>query len=188
MKKLFTLLLVSCSVSAHADCYMRSDINLSKMDVRGQPTDIQKIVMPDEAGKKCVIRYRIYADNEWRTVEGTGTGSTEKESCGKAMDIKKAYSLIEITPGIIHAENQLVCSDLLDIYVRPVRRGDLIWESETDMHSDLGERGKYFFYKQARCRKFIERTARDQNLIIYQGIICQNDTGSNSKWRVIDKY
>lgn len=178
---------MSASVSVYADCYMRADINLSQMKVQGTPTDIQKLVAPDALGNKCTVRYRLWADGQWRTLEGSAVARTEAEACARAMT-SKIYSLVEITPGLITSDNQMVCSDLPEITVRPVNRGELIWESETDMHSHPSQRGQYFTYKQARCRKFIERTARDQNLIIYQGIICQNDTGPNSKWRVIDKY
>lgn len=188
MKKTLLVLLLASSTHSMAECYLRSDIHLSKMQILGDPTDIQKLVVPDTKGKKCTIRSRVWANDEWRTIENSGVGPSESEACTLAMDLNKSYALVEAIPGKISADNQLVCSDLPDIQVRKVRRGELIWESETDMHSHPEERGKYFYYKQARCRKFIERTARDQNMIINQGIICQANTGPNSKWWVIDKY
>lgn len=187
MKKTIIALMLSTGLSAHADCYIRSDITLSQMSVQGSPTDIQTISTPDVNGHKCVARYRVYADNQWHTMESSAVSPSQPEACARALT-SKSYALLEITPKLVASDNQIVCSDLPDIRIRPVHQGELIWESETDMHSHPSQKGKYFTYKQARCRKFIERTAKDQNLIVYTGIICQNDTGPNSKWRVIDKY
>lgn len=188
MKKAIILLLCFASSTAVADCFMRSNISLSRQTIHGAPTDIQRLVVPDDRGQKCVMRYRIYVDAEWQTAEGVGHGKTEDQACKQALDLGRGAVLQEVEPSRIRADNQMVCSDLPDIRVRPVNRGELIWESETDMHSHPQERGKYFTYKQAKCRKFIERTNKDQNMIVYQGIICQSNTLSGSKWRVIDKY
>lgn len=188
MKKAIILLLCLASSAAVADCYIRSDIKLSKQVIHGAPTDMQRLVVPDNRGQKCIMRYRIYVNTAWETAEGTGYGKTEDRACQQAMDLGRASVLQEVEPTHVRADNQMVCSDLPDIRVRPVRRGELIWESETDMHSHPQERGNYFSYKQAKCRKFIERVGKDQNMIVYQGIICQASTMPGSKWRVIDKY
>jgi hypothetical protein len=188
MKRL-ALLLCLISSSAVADCYMRSDIKLSRQAINASPTDIQRMVTPEPNGHKCVARYRVYVNNEWVTAEGTATAKTETEACARAQDLGRGYILAEVTPDRITTTNQMVCSDLPDIRVRPVNRGELIWESETDMHSHPRERAEpYFQLKHATCRKFIERANKDQNLIVYQGIICQANTGANSKWIVLDKY
>jgi hypothetical protein len=188
MKKVIILAICLASSSAIADCYMRSNINLSRQTVYGAPTDIQRAVAPDSGRQKCVMRYRIYINDAWQTAEGVGYGKTEDAACEQALNLSRGTVLQEVEPSSVRADNQMVCSDLPDIRVRPVRRGELIWESETDMHSHPQERGNYFNYKQAKCRKFIERVDKEQNLIIYQGIICQANTLAGSKWRVIDKY
>jgi hypothetical protein len=103
------------------------------------------------------------------------------------MDVGQGQVLSEIEPTSIRSDMQMVCSDLPDIRVRPVRIGETIWESETDMHNHPRERG-YFWYKRAKCRMFQERNPKDRNLITYQGIVCQATGLPNSKWRVIDKY
>ena len=188
MKKSIILLLCLVSSTALADCYIRSNISLSKQLIYSKPTDIQQLVVPDDRGQKCVMRYRIYVNASWQTAEGVGYGKTEDIACAQALDTTRGAVLQEVEPTTVRADSQMVCSDLPDIRVRPVQRNELIWESEADMHSTPQERGKYFVYKEATCRKFIERTNKDQNLIIYQGIICQNSTVPGSKWRVIDKY
>ena len=81
----------------------------------------------------------------------------------------------------------MVCSDQPEIRVRRVHVGDRIWESETDLHILPAER-KYFTYKGTQCRTFIERDARDQNMYLYQGIMCKEDSRPNTKWLVLDKY
>lgn len=180
--------LVVASV-AEATCYQRASINIVGQRINTAPTDIQRLVTPDPAGYQCVARYRLHVGQRWITVEGTAVHATEQQACELAMDLRRAQALEDVGPARVGADHQLVCSDLPDIRVRSVRRGEIIWESETDLHSHPLERATpYFSIKQARCRKFIERVSKDQNLIIYQGVICQATTDSNSKWLVLDKY
>ena len=68
-----------------------------------------------------------------------------------------------------------------------MRIGDVIWQSEVDIHTIPTER-RDFWYKRSRCRMFIERDAKNSNLWLYQGEICQISNTPDSKWRVIDKY
>ena len=189
MKLAVLLILFTVGGTAEAACYQRASINITSQKINTAPTDIQRLVTPDARGYQCVARYRLHVGQAWVTVEGTAVARTEDEACKQALDIKRASALEDVPPARVGADQQLVCSDLPDIRVRPVRRGELIWESETDLHSHPLERATpYFTLKQASCRKFIERVPKDQNLIIYQGIICQANTGTNSKWLVLDKY
>lgn len=178
--------LINCG-KAQADCYVRSSIKLSRPDIDAGPTDLQKLVVPDALGKKCVVRYRVHVGDEWYTAEGTGTGRDEGSACVQAMDIGRGSVLAEVEPSRVRADTQMVCSDIPDIRIRPVRIGEVVWESETDMHRHEQER-KYFDYKQTKCRMFTERNSKDRNLYTYQGIICKADTNPNGKWQVVDKY
>lgn len=188
MKQLLVALTLVASTSAMAECYIRSDIRLSSQKIHIKPTDVQSVVTPEGSGHRCVSRYRVYTD-QWITAEGSAVAKTQALACQQAEDIGRGYVLAEVTPNQISATNQMVCSDLPDIRVRPVKRGETVWESETDLHSHPLERANpYFKIKQARCRKFIERTALHQNLIIYQGVICQATTDPKSQWIVLDKY
>lgn len=182
MKRLL-LLLILASGTVNADCYMRSSIRLTQ----GQPVDWQRLATPDARGQKCVVRYRVQIDNRWQTAEGVGYGSTEGLACAQALDINRGSILEEVTPGRVRADTQMVCSDLPEINVHPVRIGDVIWQSEVDIHTIPAER-KDFWYKRSQCRMFIERDTKNANLWLYQGVICKVDTTPNSKWRVIDKY
>jgi hypothetical protein len=187
MKRLFILGLCLVSTTVFADCYVRSSIKLTRQAINAGPTDIQKMVVPDAIGQKCVLRYRVHIGDEWHTAEGTSVGKTEAEACARAQDIGNGRVLAEVEPSQIRADTQMVCSDLPDIRIRAVRIGEVVWDSETDMHRNEQER-KYFDYKQTRCRMFTERNAKDRNLYTYQGIICKADTNPNGKWRVVDKY
>lgn len=189
MKRTLILLLCLASSSALADCYQRSNIKITQQKINTAPTDIQTLVTPDAKGQKCVARYRLHIGTAWATVEGTAVAKTQEEACSQAVDVKRGIALEEVAPATVSADQQMVCSDLPDIRVRPVHKGELIWESETDLHSNVLERrNPYFQLKESTCRKFIERTPKHQNLIIYQGIICKATTASNSKWIVLDKY
>lgn len=172
---------------ARADCYVRSNIKLTRQSINAGPTDVQKLVVPDSAGQKCVMHYRVHIGNEWHTAEGTGVGLTEGDACKTALIIGNGSVLAEVEPSRVSADTQMVCSDLPDIRIRAVRIGEVVWESETDMHRNEQERG-YFDYKQTKCRMFTERNAKDRNLYTYQGIICRVNSIPNSKWRVVDKY
>jgi hypothetical protein len=172
---------------AHGECYMRVSTHLTQRIVNSQPTDIQKLVTPDIRGQKCVLQYRVHIGNDWQTAEGIGYGANEAEACSQALDVNRGSLLEEVTATSVQADNQMVCSDIPEIRVHPVRIGDIIWESETDIHTIPAER-PYFWYKRSRCRMFVERSARDQNLVMYQGIICRQNSTGPSKWQVIDKY
>lgn len=170
-----------------ADCYTRSDLRLIRSQIDAGPTDFQRIVTPDPKGSKCSVRYRVHVGNEWKTVEGTAVARTESEACTRAADLGEGKVLVEIEPSQISSDLQMVCSDVPDIRVRRVRAGETVWESETEMHTNPEER-KYFNYKGTRCRTFVERGAKDQNLYLYQGIMCRADDRPESKWLVVDKY
>jgi hypothetical protein len=189
MKRIVAALVTMIATTAAAECYQRTDINIGRQRINTVPTDIQRLVTPDARGYKCVARYRLHIGDHWVTVEGSAVARTETSACEQALDIKAASALEEVPPNSVRADQQLVCSDLPDIRVRSVRRGELIRESEVDLHSHPLERAEpYFVLKQARCRKFIERVSKNQNLIIYQGIICQATTANDSRWLVLDKY
>lgn len=187
MKRILVASLCLVSSVAVADCYVRSNIQLTRQAINAGPTDVQRLVVPDARGQKCLMRYRVHIGDEWYTAEGTGIGATESDACKTAIDIGNGRVLSEVEPSQVRADTQMVCSDLPDIRIRAVRIGEVVWESETDMHRHEQER-KYFDYKQTRCRMFTERNARDRNLYTYQGIICKVNSSPNSKWRVVDKY
>jgi hypothetical protein len=186
MKKLLVVILLLSGV-AHSECYMRSSTRITRSQIWEQPTDFQRLVVPDTRGQKCVLRYRVNIRLDWQTVEGVGYGRTEAEACSQAMDLSKGYLLVEATPKTVRADSQMVCSDLPEIRVHPVRIGDVIWQSEVDVHP-MPEERPYFWYKRTQCRLFAERDHKEQNLMIYQGVICKMDSDRNGKWRVLDKY
>jgi len=184
-----TILLGLCLVSsvAYADCMIRTNIKLIRQPINSPATDIQRMVTPDASGQKCVLRYRVHIDDEWQTAEGIGYGKTEAEACGQAQDFRQGTLLAEVEPKRVSAKTDMVCSDVEEIHIRPVRIGEIVWESETDMHRHPQER-KYFDYKQTQCRMFTERNVKDRNLYTYQGVVCRVNSKNDSKWRVVDKY
>jgi hypothetical protein len=187
MKRALIAGLCLASGVAFADCHVRTNIQLARQPIVAGPTDIQQLVSNDGAGKRCVIRYRVNIDDEWATAEGVGQGATEAEACSRAVDYKNGAILAEVEPGRVTADTQMVCTDLEEIRIRPVRIGEVIWESEVDLHRHPDER-KYFKYKATQCRMFTERNVKDRNLYTYQGVICKTDSSNKAKWRVVDKY
>lgn len=172
---------------ASADCFIRSSINLTRQSIDAGPTDFQQLATPDPKGFKCSVRYRVHIGNDWQTAEGTAVAPTESEACVRATDVGRGRLLLEAEPSQVRSDTQLVCSDQPEIRVRRVHIGERIWESETDLHTIPAER-KYFTYKGTQCRTFVERDAKDQNMYLYQGIMCKEDSRPNTKWLVLDKY
>jgi len=173
--------------AANADCYLRLTSNITNRAIFGEPTDVQRLVTPDPKGHKCVLRYRLNVDLEWRSIEGVGYGKTDDLACSSAKDVRSGRLLEEVTREKVRAGQEMVCSDLPDIRVRPVRIGETVWESEVDVHTIPAER-PYFNYKNTVCRTFVERNVKNRNLWTYQGVICKQDSLADSKWRVVDKY
>ena len=187
MKRLLILGLCLTSSIAIADCHVRSTTRLTKGLVDFGPTDVQLMLNPDPKGSRCALQYRVHTRGQWQTAEGIGYGKTETDACAQAIDISRGSLLEEPKTGKVASTTDMVCSDLPEITVRPVRIGEVIWESEVDIHPHPDER-KYFYYKMTQCRYFAERNSKDQNLLIYQGVICKINSTQNSKWRVVDKY
>jgi len=187
MKRVSVFALAFVSTVASADCFIRVSTNLTQKTLTHAPVDRQQLVVPDAKGQKCVLRYRVNIDNEWQTAEGEGVGRTEQEACAQAADPSRASILQEVSANRIRSDSQMVCSDLPEIRVRPVRIGERVWQSEVDLHSHPGER-KYFVYKRTQCRMFSERGARGGNFFAHQGIICKERDSSESKWIVVAKY
>ena len=187
IKRAIVVGLCLASSVAYADCHIRTNVKLSRQAVEVGPTDIQKLVTPDGTGQKCVLRYRVNIKDQWQTAEGIGQGATEAEACAQASESGRGAVLAEVEPGRVSTDTQMVCSDMEDIRIHPVRIGDVIWESETDLHAVPAER-KYFNYKFSTCRMFTERNVKNRNFYPYQGVICRVENTTNSKWRVVDKY
>lgn len=188
MKHIALILTLLCfSSPAQSDCHVRSNISTRSPEVNSTPTDVQRFVVTTPNGFKCTAQYRIHIGDNWQTAEGVGKGTTEDAACLQATDIGRGTLLTEVPPQSIRATNQMVCTDFPDIRVRPVKIGEMVWESETDLHSIPAER-PYFNYKHTVCRMFVERNGQGQNLSIYQGIICRVNSSPYSMWQVIDKY
>ena len=187
MKHLLLLPLIVTSATALADCHVRINTTIPQHLINTPPTDIQQIVTPDSRGYKCAMQYRLHVDREWRTVEGIGYGKTEMAACAQAIDTNRGAYLEEAVTSNIHADNQMVCSDLPDIRVRPVKIGESIWESEVELHAAQSLR-KPFIYKRTMCRFFTERGVKNNNFYPYQGVICRENMTGNSKWVVVDKF
>jgi len=182
----FLALCLASSVAV-ADCHIRSNIKLNRQAVEFGPTDVQRMVVPESGVQRCTVQYRVNINDTWTTAEGVGMGATEDEACDLALDVGRGNVLLEAEPKRVTTDTQMVCTDFEEIRVRTVRIGDVVWESETDIHVVPDER-RYFQYKFTTCRMFTERNVKNRNWYTYQGVICRADSTKNSKWRVVDKY
>ena len=185
MKSWLALALAVYSSATIADCFHRTQIN-TETRINAGPTDIQTQVTRIRQGWECVSTYRLHLGLEWQTVEGVAQHANQAEACRLSQQLKNGRLLQEVPPTGIRTSSDIVCTEGPTIRVRNVHVGEQIWESEADLHWQPKERG-YWFYKKARCRKFQERWAKDGNMIVYNGIMCQAGVNSQ-KWMVVDKY
>ena len=96
--KYLALSLLVLAGTVHADCHVRVATKLSSKAVFGQPTDIQRMVVPDAKGYQCVVRYRLNLNLDWQTIEGTAVGKTETQACSEAYTTSKVSILKDIVP------------------------------------------------------------------------------------------
>lgn len=179
-------LALAIPATAQADCYVRSAMHTKGTMSITRVADVQTLVVPiSNTQHKCIVQYRGLVGSEWKTFEGEYTDRrtvTEADLCKGAMDAGRAQMLSRADPKNLSVETNVVCDDRPEIRVKNVRVGDLVRESEVRPHPNFP---KSFIYRGAQCRWFIEPLHRNQDLLQYQGIICQN---SGPEWRVVDKW
>lgn len=186
--KYSVLLLALLSGTVSAECYMRS-ASVSKATAENVHIDTGSVkftMLPDSDNKRCLVQFRVDVNGQWKNAEGDAVGfksESDAEVCARAMNMKRAQVLNEVTNKNLSAEQQMVCTDAPQTKVRTsVKIGDLVQESEVNPHPTIKQSFKYM---NNQCRWFIENQAQGKDLIQYQGIICRVN-GPN--WQVVDKF
>jgi hypothetical protein len=95
----------------------------------------------------------------------------------------KVTTVVVENDGKVDSETATVCKD--GSRVQPtIKIGDVILESEVSQNPKVSD---YFNYKNNRCRMFVEHTAKNKQMNVNHGVICQLD-GSDTNWLVVDKW
>jgi hypothetical protein len=95
----------------------------------------------------------------------------------------KTTTVVVENDGKVDTETATVCKE--GTQVQPnIKIGDVILENEVSQNPKVKD---YFRYKNSRCRMFIEHSARNKELYVNHGVICQLD-GSETNWLVVDKW
>jgi hypothetical protein len=95
----------------------------------------------------------------------------------------KVTTVVVENNGKVDTETATVCRD--GSVVQPkIRVGDVILENEVSRNPKVND---YFSYKNSHCRMFTEHTAKNNQMHVYHGVICQLD-GSDTNWLVVDKW
>lgn len=164
--------------SALADCDIRSASQLTHEREVGPVTDLEKT----KSAGKCAVRYRLLVDGVWNLVEAEETGLEQEESlCYYAIEKGRKELLVGLG-GKFQTEAITVCKDGRSSGVK-INTGDTILEGEVAWTKN----GKYFNYRNSKCRLFIERRELNRQLNVNYGVICQLDSvGIN--WIVVDKW
>lgn len=182
------LLISLLSVTASAECYIRS-ATVSKMTSSIERTaDIQRDILPQgNSGFKCRITFRAYIDNKWHTAVGEEVGDAKAsldQTCSKAMNAGSVSILESVSGTKISSNQDMICTDRPMPQSRPkVNIGDIVWESEVQIHPIHKNQ---FNYRGSACRWFIESRPESGNIDLSQGIICRSL--EQQVWKVVDKW
>lgn len=177
MKYLVAVLLL-VSQLAFADCNIRSASQLSNRRDVGNVTDLVKTV----SYGKCDVKFKLTVDGETHDISGSYKGlENDSMLCYRAVEYAKKEFLLS-QGGNFQTESITVCQEGGQLN-RKIRIGDTILENEVGKSKIT----KYFTYRNSRCRMFTERNAVQNELRVYNGVICQVDN-SNTDWIVVDKW
>jgi len=179
MRKIFKylpILLLCVAVSVFAECEVRSASYLANDH---EVSAVQNLIKTPMAGS-CHVAFDLMVDGIVHSLihESTGLGS-EETLCQQAIQEARKELLLTLG-GTFKTEATTVCGDGTN-KVQKIRKGDVVLESEVGPSAI----GKYFKYKNSRCRLFSNHIERNRNLAVYYGVICQLDT-NGPNWIVVD--
>jgi hypothetical protein len=177
MKKLILVSLLASNV-ALANCNVRSASILADENTVGPVTNLVADFMPG----RCRVSFDITVDGERHHVQNQLVADMPGDSvCNEAVEQGKKKLLLD-TGGRFKTESITVCREGRAI-PPTVKVGDQILESEVSK----SKMDRYFTFRNSRCRMFTERAVKNQDLIVYHGVICQIDK-SDTNWLVVDKW
>jgi ribosomal protein S4E len=84
--------------------------------------------------------------------------------------------------GKVQTETATVCKEGTTVEPK-IKVGDVILASEVGK----SKIEKVFNYRNSQCKMFTEHTAKNKELRVYHGVICQL-SGSDTNWLVVDKW
>ena len=188
VSRILTSLILLSAATAQAECYTRSSTVSKLTSSIEQITDVDRRVLPAGNGKNlCRITFRAYINGKWHTAQGEETGSVNDSLdtiCAKALNSGRVSILESVSGTKITGSQELICTD----EPKPKQKatvsvGDLIWESEVQVHPAYKD---IFRYRGSFCKWFIESKPDIGKVDMQQGIICRSP--DQKVWRVVDKW
>lgn len=185
-RKSSILILAAVSVTAQAECYVRSAMTNQTAVQIAAITDVKPWVVPiSPTHNKCIVNFRAQVNGEWISAEGENVGPkslSEALLCRGAMDQGRTQILSRADGKNVALEQNMVCTDQTLPKVRKVEIGDRVQESEVLPHPNFP---RQFVYHNATCRWFAEQEVRSGDLRHKQGIVCRSH---DNEWLVVDKW
>ena len=185
MKKLALIVAALAVSTAQADCYNRTAITAQTRSEVSRVTDVRQQILPDPAGFACRVTFRALIGQDWHTGEGSATGFTGDDPaqiCAQAQTVGRSFLLAKIGTTTVNQDSDVVCTDQPLPEVRPVKIGQIIGESEVQIHTKYP---KPFSYQGTQCRWYMEYGTRSQDITPWQGVICRVQ---GDRWKVVDKF
>jgi len=184
--KLGILALAMASAAAYADCVLQDKTVSQSSAVISERTQLTATVVPDPAGKRCLVTFRARVGAAWYTANGeyAWPGDTPRDSAC-AVAVKRAEDSVrdQVSSNRVISEKILVCRDdpTLDT-IRQTNPGTVGELSQFRPHPDYP---RSFWYNGTRCRWFLDSGYTGKTVRTWQGIICEIH---DSKWVVVDKF
>jgi len=184
--KLGILALAMASAAAYADCVLQDKTVSQSSAVISERTQLTATVVPDPAGKRCLVTFRARVGAAWYTANGeySWPGDTPRDSAC-AVAVKRAEDSVrdQVSSSRVISEKILVCRDdpTLDT-IRQTNPGTVGELSQFRPHPDYP---RSFWYNGTRCRWFLDSGYTGKTVRTWQGIICEIH---DSKWVVVDKF
>ena len=184
--KLGIIALAIVSAAAYADCVLQDKTVSQSSAVIAERTQISATVVPDPAGKRCLVTFRARVGATWYTANGeyAWPGDTPRETaCGVATKRAEDSVREQVASSRVISEKILVCRD--DPTLDTIRRTNPGTVGELSQFRPHPDYPREFYHNGTRCRWFLDSNYTGKDIRTWQGIICEVQ---DSKWVVIDKF
>lgn len=147
---------------------------------------ITRTVVPDPAGRRCMVTFRGRVGATWYTGFGEYTWNGERPSedaCSIAYSRAEGHVVQQAGAGAAVSDRTLVCKDQDDLTpLRQVNPGTMAKLAQYRPHPDYP---REFYHNGARCRWFLDSAFVQSDIKLFQGVICHL---RDDRWVVVDKF
>lgn len=170
------------ATSAFAECFYSSRV---ATQIPYKVDDIDHVAYM-HGPNTCTVTARVMYRSAWHTIAGKATDQIKPsmEICDMALTHAIKDFLLRANSKSIDAEQEMICTDLPTVKLRPVDKGEIIRVSEVRPHPTRMP----FINNGNECRWFVEsevdHLGRVQSI---NGVICKIGRANADQWYVVGK-